>query len=124
MAYKLKGEFWAGGQVYPRGSVLPANTSKNDLDFLKKKKLVETVGVPENTDGGEGGIDVGAFPGLGRLGLQVQKSVDEIRKMNSKQEVAAYAASIGYEMGRDFKERRLKDLQDEVINFQEEMDDM
>ena len=41
------------------------------------------------------------------------------RKPKAKKDVAAYAASIGLDLG-DYENKKLKELQDEVINFQEE----
>ena len=49
------------------------------------------------------------------------KSPDEIRKIRSKKEIAAYAKSIGFDPGEDYNEKTLKELQDAVIDFQEEV---
>ena len=48
------------------------------------------------------------------------KNEAEIRKIRSKKEIRAYAASIGLEFGEDSDEKSLKELQEIVINFQEE----
>lgn len=48
------------------------------------------------------------------------KDQDQIRRMRSKKEVYRYAESIGLDLGENFEVKSLKDLQDEVINFQEE----
>ena len=43
-------------------------------------------------------------------------------KLRSKADVAQYAASIGLDLGEDYKDKALDDLQETVINFQEEME--
>lgn len=48
------------------------------------------------------------------------KNPDEIRKIRSKKEVAAYAKKIGLDLGENYEEKGLKDLQATVIDFQEE----
>ena len=45
---------------------------------------------------------------------------DEIRKIRSKKDVAAYARKIGLDLGENYEEKSLKDLQAAVIDFQEE----
>ena len=54
------------------------------------------------------------------LALGGYKSADEVRKIRAKKELYAYALSIGLELGDDYEERKVGDLADEVINFQEE----
>ena len=48
---------------------------------------------------------------------------EEVMKMKAKDEVAAYAASIGMEIGENYKEQPLKELQRMVVDFQEEQAD-
>ena len=48
------------------------------------------------------------------------KNPDEIRKIRSKKDVAAYARKIGLDLGENYEEKSLKDLQAAVIDFQEE----
>ncbi len=43
-------------------------------------------------------------------------------KLRSKADVAQYAASIGLDLGEDYKDKALDDLKETVINFQEEME--
>ena len=55
-------------------------------------------------------------------GVDSLKSADEIMKLRSKADVAQYAASIGLDLGEDYKDKALDDLKETVINFQEEME--
>ena len=130
MRYRTKVAFVRNGKTYEPGSVLPDNISAADLEFLKRKGFVEPAdiadtepetdgSVPENGDGWEdgfGGIDEFYESAPGEV-----KSPDEIRKIRSKKEIAAYAKSIGFDPGEDYNEKTLKELQDAVIDFQEEV---
>ena len=40
--------------------------------------------------------------------------------MRTKKDLYQYALSIGLDLGDDYEERKVGDLADEVINFQEE----
>ena len=96
MAYRTKVEVQTNGKVYAPGSILPTNMSKIDMDFLKKRKFIELVEIDERV-----------------------AAADEIEEDDEK-ELYAYALSIGLDLGDDYEERKVGDLADEVINFQEE----
>ena len=108
MAYRTKVEVQTNGKVYAPGSILPTNMSKIDMDFLKKRKFIELVEIDER---------VAAADELAPGGY---KSADEVRKIRTKKELYTYALSIGLDLGNDYEERKVGDLADEVINFQEE----
>ena len=114
MAYRTKVEVRTNGKVYAPGSILPTDMSKIDLDFLKKRKFIELVEIEEDD---EDGADGDMFDELAPGGY---KSADEVRKIRTKKELYAYALSIGLDLGDDYEERKVGDLADEVINFQEE----
>ena len=118
MAYRTKVEVRTNGKVYAPGSILPTDMSKIDLDFLKKRKFIELVEIDERVAAAdEIGADGDMFD---ELALGGYKSADEVRKIRTKKELYAYALSIGLELGDDYEERKVGDLADEVINFQEE----
>ncbi len=114
-AYKTKVTVITNGKKYRPGTILPAGISSVDLEFLKEKKFVELADVPETVlddeDGEEEFFDE-VNPGA-------VKSADEIRQIRVKKDIAAYAASIGLDLG-DWNKKSLKVLQEEVINYQEE----
>lgn len=130
MNYRTKINVISNGKTYPPGSILPNSISSADMAFLKEKGFIESADVPL-PDYGEAeeleepgyGDNAGGFGGLGGFGLPAQKSPDEIRKMRSKKEVKAYADMIGLDLGGDYEENSLKDLQASVIDFQEEQED-
>lgn len=132
MIYKLKVSFRTNGRIYAPGEILPADISAGDLAFLKRKGFVEPVDVELAADyaGNEtgdsqdpGGDETGIhFPGLGEFGEAALKSPEEIYKMRSKDEVYIYAQSIGLDLGDEYKGKSLKELQEAVVNFQEEME--
>lgn len=115
MAYRTKVEVRTKGKVFSAGSILPDDISKSDLAFLKMKKFLEVVedsGVQiDDEDGGDGfdEMDPGEY-----------KTAEEVKKIRKKEDVYTYAASIGYDLGDDYKGKSLADLQEAVINFQEE----
>lgn len=114
-AYKVKVTVMTNGKEYRPGSILPADISSVDLAFLKEKKFVELADVPEVvTD-----EDEEEFEGFDEMDPGAVKSEDEIRKIRTKKELVAYAASIGYDL-REWKEKSVKILQEEIINYQEE----
>ena len=116
-AYKVKVTVMTNGKEYRPGSILPADISSVDLAFLKEKKFVELADVPEVvTDEDE---DEEEFEGFDEMDPGAVKSEDEIRKIRTKKELVAYAASIGYDL-REWKEKSVKILQEEIINYQEE----
>lgn len=125
MAYRTKVEIQTNGKVYPKGSILPDNISKIDIDFLKKKKFIDIVEVDDalkpdfdsEEDGEDDGEDDGLFGGtdVGEL-----KSEDEIRKLRTKKDVFDYASSIGLDLGEDYADKKLDELVEAVLNFQEE----
>ena len=120
MRYKTKVEVRTNGRPYPPGAVLPEDISPADLAFLKSKRfIVPTDEVESDIDGEEDFEDV-FEEFLKENELEIIKSPDEIRKLRSKERVAASASAIGYDLGENYKEKNLKDLQEEVVNFQEE----
>lgn len=135
MDYRLNVSFRSQGKTYAPGCMLPGGVSASDLDFLKRKGFVEPVDtvfpsgeVPDPDLGGgsyegqdEGGEGI-HFPRFVGLGAETLKSLEEIQKMRSKEEVFVYAQSIGLDLGENYKEKSLKELQESVINFQEEAD--
>lgn len=132
MSYKTKVNVISNGKTYPPGTTLPSNVSAADMAFLKAKGFIEPADTPlaafeglegpaEPGYGGESKMD--GLGGLDGLLLPAQKSPDEIRKLRSKKEVKAYADAIGLDLGGDYEEKSLKDLQASVIDFQEEQED-
>lgn len=126
MAYRTKVTVVTNGKEFKPGAILPADISKLDLDFLKSKKFVEVIDAAAAAydDGAEDAEDDGDdqgddFVGFNEINPGAIKSADEIKAIKAKKDVAAYAASIGLDLG-DYENKKLKDLQDEVINFQEE----
>lgn len=126
MAYRTKVTVVTNGKEFKPGAILPADISKLDLDFLKSKKFVEVIDAvatayddgaeDDEDDGNDQGDD---FDGFNEINPGAIKSADEIKAIKAKKDVAAYAASIGLDLG-DYENKKLKELQDEVINFQEE----
>lgn len=126
MAYRTKVTVVTNGKEFKPGAILPADISKLDLDFLKSKKFVEVIDAAatayddeaedDEDDGNDQGDD---FDGFNEINPGAIKSADEIKAIKAKKDVAAYAASIGLDLG-DYENKKLKELQDEVINFQEE----
>lgn len=127
MRYKTKVTVTTQGKVFVPGSILPDDISKSDLAFLKAKKFVEPVDVPaaaygdhkEDPEDGQG-PENGGFFGFNVAEPEGMKSPDDIQKIRSKREVAAYAKKIGLDLGEDYEEKSLKDLQAMVIDYQEE----
>lgn len=129
MKYKTKINVVSNANIYTPGSILPKSISEADMAFLKAKGFVVPADVAPATyeeadgymePGYEGGGNADGLGGLDELGLFAQKSPDEIRKIRSKKEVKAYADAIGFDLGGDYEDKSLKDLQAAVIDFQEE----
>lgn len=122
MRYKTKVTVTTQGKVFKPGSILPEDLSKSDLAFLKSKKFVEPVDVPAAYEDPEDEQEPGngAFDGFNVTEPDGVKNPDEIRKIRSKKDVAAYARKIGLDLGENYEEKILKDLQAAVIDFQEE----
>lgn len=116
VAYRTKVTLMSNGKEYRPGSILPADISSADLAFLKEKKFVELADVSEAVMD-ESGDD--EFEGLDEMDPGAVKSTDEIRRIRSKKELAAYAASIGYDLG-EWEKKSVKIIQEEIINYQEE----
>ncbi len=117
MRYRTKVSVVTGGKEYRPGSILPEDISAADLDFLKSKGFVTPTDIsPAGDDGYEDDVIFGFQENMPDL----YKDQDQIRRMRSKKEVYSYAESIGLDLGKKFEVKSLKDLQDEVINFQEE----
>ena len=122
MRYKTKVTVVTGGKAYKPGMVLPEDISKADLAFLKSKKFVEpadvaAVVVDESEDPEDEGGD---FSGFNEKMPDALKSAEEIRKIRTKKDIFKYAASVGLDLGENYEEKSLKELQESVINFQEE----
>lgn len=132
MDYRLNVSFRSQGKTYAPGCMLPGGVSASDLDFLKKKGFVEPVDTrflfKEAPDPGLESVSQGrqeegegiCFPDFSGLEEAAWKGPEEIQKMRSKEEVFVYAQSIGLDLGENYKEKSLKELQESVINFQEE----
>ena len=127
MRYKTKVTVTTQGKVFKPGSILPEDLSKSDLAFLKSKKFVEPADVPaaayeepEEDPEDEQEPENGGFDGFNVTEPDGVKNPDEIRKIRSKKDVAAYARKIGLDLGENYEEKSLKDLQAAVIDFQEE----
>lgn len=116
-AYKAKVTVITKGKEYRPGAILPADISSADLKFLKEKKFVELAEVPEAAFDEDDGDE--EFDGFDEVNPGAVKSADEIRQIRVKKDVAAYATSIGLDLG-DWNKKSLKVLQEEVINYQEE----
>lgn len=127
MRYKTKVTVTTQGKVFKPGSILPDDLSKSDLAFLKSKKFVEPADVPaaayeeqEEEPEDEQEQENSGFDGFNVTEPDGVKNPDEIRKIRSKKDVAAYARKIGLDLGENYEEKSLKDLQAAVIDFQEE----
>lgn len=117
MRYRTKVTVVTGGKEYQPGSILPADISDADLNFLKSKGFVTPT---EALSASADDYDEDDPFDFREAEPEALKSPEEIRKIRSKKEVARYAASIGCDLGEDFEGKGLKDLQEEVIDFQEE----
>ena len=115
VAYRLKVTFAAGGKEYLPGDILPADIASSDFEFLKSKKFIEIVDIPEGSHE-EFGEDFESFDE--EFGL---KSVEEIKRIRSKRDAAVYATSIGLDLG-EYEKKSLKELQEEILNYQEEFE--
>ena len=119
MKYRTKVAVVKSGRTYGPGSILPDDISKADMEFLKRKGFLEPVDNAEEDDvlqeDAEEEQEEFDIADPERL-----KSPEEIRKMKSKKMVAAYAKRIGFLLGEDYERRSLKDLQNDLINFQDE----
>lgn len=122
MRYKTKVTVVTGGREYGPGTLLPEDIGYKDMAFLKSKGFVEPADVEsvETSYYKPDSEEDSAFFGFNEKTPDVLKSVEEILKIRSKKDVASYATSIGLDLGADYEERPLKDLQEEVINFQKE----
>ncbi len=118
MRYKTKVTVMTGGKEYRPGDILPADISNDDLDFLRSKGFIEPADIA--TVATETMDETDDFPGFDEREPDALKSSAEIRKIRSKKELVKYAQTIGFRIGEDFEEKNLKNLQEEVINFQEE----
>jgi len=116
-AYRIKVTVRTKGKEFPPGSILPAGISESDLAFLKEKKFVELAEVPAVVYDEDDSED--NFEGFDEVNPGGIKSAEEIQRLRAKKDVAAYASSIGLDLG-DWNGKSLKVLQEEVINYQEE----
>ncbi len=123
MRYKTKVTVITGGKEYKPGTLLPADISSGDLAFLKSKKFVEPAdAVPVLADETESDPENENedFKGFDEMEPPKMKSPEEIRKIRAKKDIFSYAASMGLDLGEGCEEKSLKELQEDVINFQEE----
>ncbi len=148
MRYRTKVIVVTGGREYQPGELLPADISAADLDFLKEKKFVLPADIPSvaKTKDDDSGHDADIpsvaktkdddsghdadIPSVAKTkdddsefderDPDELKSPEDIKKIRSKKELAVYADSIGLYLEEAFEEKGLKELQEEIINFQEE----
>lgn len=141
MRYKLKVSYRSGGRTYAPGDILPEGIPAGDLAYLRGRGFVEPVdavfpdtdisdqreGGLQCVDTGDKEIDIG-FLDTGEEGLGISfpdpdgaegmKTPEEIQKMRTKDEVYAYAQSIGLDLGDGYREESLKGLHEQVVSFQ------
>lgn len=125
MRYKTTVTYITGGKEYQPGDVLPADISLSDLVFLKSKKFVVPA-VSEDDEveyGSSDQEDRDGFSGFDEQEPDAIKSPEEVRKIRSKKEAFSYAVSIGLDFEDGYESKSLKELQEEIINFQEEQMD-
>lgn len=125
MQYKTTVTYITGGKEYQPGDVLPADISLSDLAFLKSKKFVVPA-VSEDDEveyGSSDQEDRDGFSGFDEQEPDAIKSPEEVRKIRSKKDAFSYAASIGLDFEEGYESKSLKELQEEIINFQEEQMD-
>ncbi len=122
MRYRTKITYVAGGKEYKPGAILPADISPADLRFLKSKGFAVVDAEAAETDDGttDQEEEMDWLSGFQEQEPDALKSPEAIRKIRSKKEVFAYAGSIGLDLGENYEEKSLKELQEEIINFQEE----
>lgn len=120
MRYRTKITFVTGGKEYKPGEILPADISSADLYFLKSKGFAEAAADVAGTEDDVREQEPDWFSGFQEQEPDTLKSPEEIRKIRSKKEAFAYAGSIGLDLGENYEEKSLKELQEEIINFQEE----
>lgn len=122
MRYKTTVTYITGGKEYQPGDVLPADISLSDLAFLKSKKFVVPA-VSEDDEVEYGSSDQEDISGFDEQEPDAIKSPEEVRKIRSKKDAFSYAASIGLDFEEGYEIKSLKELQEEIINFQEEQVD-
>lgn len=125
MRYKTTVTYITGGKEYQPGDVLPADISLSDLAFLKSKKFVVPA-VSEDDEveyGSSDQEDRDDFSGFDEQEPDAIKSPEEVRKIRSKKDAFSYAASIGLDFEEGYESKSLKELHEEIINFQEEQMD-
>jgi len=98
------------GEGSPQG--VDAGDKEIDNGFLDTGEDGLGIGFP---DAGEDGLGIG-FPDLD--GTEGMKTPVEIQKMRTKDEVYAYAQSIGLDLGDNYRGESLKGLQEQVVSFQ------
>lgn len=124
MRYRTKVTYLTNGKEYGPGTLLPPDISAGDIAFLRSKGFVEPADAGYDDSGPESGCNpdgVDGFSGFEGLKFAAAlKSPDEIMRMRFKKDISAYADSIGCNLGGNYEEKTLKELQEEVIRFQEE----
>ncbi len=146
MRYRTKITYLAEGKQYDPGTLLPPDLPAGDIAFLRSKGFVEPadVGMEDDSgeesgcspdgeesdcspDGEESGCSPDGMDGFSAFeGIKLTaalKSPDEIMRIRSKKDVFHYAASVGCDLGENYEDKSLKELQEEVIRFQEGMDE-
>lgn len=132
MRHRLKVSYRSDGRTYAPGDILPEGVPAGDLAYLRDKGFVEPVddaplaewAAPGQEAGGFRGMDAEddglgiSFPELDETGRRDVKSPEEIQKMRTKDEVYAYALSIGLDLGNGYREESLRGLQEQVVSFQ------
>lgn len=119
--YRTRITFVTGGKEYKPGEILPADISSADLNFLRSKGFADVAADAVGTDDEpDQEAEMDLFSGFHEQEPDTLKSPEAIRKIRSKKEVFAYAGSIGLALGENYEEKSLKELQEEIINFQEE----
>ncbi len=148
VSYRSDGRTYAPGDILPedihtgdlaylrdKGFVEPVDVVFPDADISQGEGGSQGVGAGDeeidigflDTDTGEEGLGIG-FPDTGAEGLGIDfpdldgtegmKTPEEIQKMRTKDEVYAYAQSIGLDLGDGYREESLKGLQEQVVSFQ------
>lgn len=128
MRYRTKITYLAEGKQYDPGTLLPPDIPAGDIAFLRSKGFVEPADLGMEDDSGtESGCSPDGMDGFSAFeGIKLTaalKSPDEIMRIRSKKDVFHYAASVGCSLGENYEDKSLKELREEVIHFQEDMDE-
>lgn len=153
VSYRSGGRTYAPGDILPEGIPAGDLAYLRGKRFVEPVDAVfPDTDIPGQGEGGLQGMDTGdkeidigfldtgeeglgiSFPDTGEEGPGISlpdpdgaegiKTPEEIQKMRTKDEVYAYAQSIGLDLGDGYKEESLKGLQERVVSFQGGMDDI